>query len=119
MVSDEKMICPPSVETILIEFIDDIERAGFFSDPEIPEGYTEPCKLHLWNIAGKALTDKFIAGDMLLFNDTELMDILSRTIVYTCLDSLFDKGLVDSIENENGENMFWITEKGKNEINDL
>jgi hypothetical protein len=112
----EKIICPQEVEHILVEFIDDIEKAEFFDGPEIPEGYTDVCKTHLWNIAGKSLIDKFIAGDMLLFDDTELTDILNKTIIYTCIDSLMDEGLVDSIENEHGENMFWITDKGKDII---
>jgi hypothetical protein len=39
--------------------------------------------------------------------------ILTKTIIQTNLDSLMGEKLIDGIENEHGEMVYWVTDKGK------
>jgi hypothetical protein len=109
----EKMVFPQSVEDYLTELINAIDGLDFFKSPEIPEGYENNAKVHFWNLSGEFVLNKFIDGNDLLLNDVELEDSLNRSIIGACLDSLLDQGMINTIENEEGENVFWITDKGK------
>lgn len=118
MVSLEKKVCPQPVQDQINLLTFDLEESGFFISKEIPEGYHENAKIHLWNIVADILIKKFIDGDPLYIADSEdeLNRLLTRVCVYTCMDSMVDKGLLNSFDDENGEEQFFLTEKGKEVI---
>jgi hypothetical protein len=66
------------------------------------------------------LTQKFIAGqlneelDEGIFTEDEIAKYLKEIVAYNILTSLKNKGLFDSIEDENNEEGFFLTELGKN-----
>ena len=72
------------------------------------------------------LTEKFIIGELdedldetlYLFDDEEFETILRELIAGSVLYELKVKGLVDSYEDDTTEEMFFLTEKGKNELKD-
>jgi hypothetical protein len=103
----ERIIFPEPVEDTLDLLINELKGLDFFNDPNIPEGYGESCEVHLRNYAGEQLLQCFINGEELLFDEREFEVILQKAIIGCCLDSLLDNDLIDTIQNENGENVFW------------
>jgi len=65
------------------------------------------------------LTEKFITGelddeiDSIIFNEKEIDTYLGAIIAQNILNSLKNKGLLYSIENENNEERFFSTPLGK------
>ena len=65
------------------------------------------------------LTKKFINGELdedsleHLFNGEDMEQFLKEIIAGSLLYELQAKGIVDSIEDENNEEMFFLTDKGK------
>jgi rRNA pseudouridine-1189 N-methylase Emg1 (Nep1/Mra1 family) len=43
----------------------------------------------------------------------QMADIMKETVVRASLEELRDNGLIDWIEDENGDEMVFLTEKGK------
>ena len=60
------------------------------------------------------LTKKFIDGDTIIFDEEEILKIFQQLVGNVSLISLRRKGLVDTIENENGEEIVFLTKEGKN-----
>jgi hypothetical protein len=92
--------------------IEGLEYANFFKEYEIADlTYTR-------NYLADKLTDKFISGDLEgniddLFTEDEFDIILREIVTGTILNELKDKGYVDSYEDENTEEVFFLTEDGK------
>lgn len=112
----ERKICPDVVGDTINEFINTLDEIGYFTSPEIPEGYSENCKSHVWNVVSDIFIPQFLNGEDLFLAEGDLEMILHKGIVYSCLDSLVDDGSVDTIENEEGENVFWLTKKGEENV---
>lgn len=94
------------------EIIEILIETHFFEDYEIE--VTDFAKNHISDI----LTDKFINGDVDLmddeiFTEEEYETLLREIVAGTILNELKTKGLVNSYEDENTEEMFFLTEMGK------
>ena len=114
MVSVTKSKFPDSVQEQITKFVNALEEDQFFDDPiSFPPNSKEIAMIHLWNYVGEALLSKFITGSEDLITEDEMDKILMNTVVQTNLDSLMKDGLIDGIENEDGEMVYWMTEKGK------
>ena len=66
------------------------------------------------------LTEKFLDGQISsddgingIFNEDEFSGILNQIHVQNTLDGLVNKGLINYIEDDNGEEMYFLTKKGK------
>ena len=64
------------------------------------------------------LTDKFIKGELdesieNLFHEDDMEQFLKEIVAGSLLYELQNKGIIDSIEDENNEESFFLTEKGK------
>jgi hypothetical protein len=64
------------------------------------------------------LTEMFIKGELDdsiedLFHEDEMEKILREIVAGSLLYELQSKGIIDSIEDENNEERFFLTEKGK------
>jgi hypothetical protein len=91
-----------------------LEESNFFNDYEIED--TSFAQDYISNI----LTEKFITGDFdfdeithEIFTENEFDSLLKNIIAGSVLEQLKKKGMVDSYEDTNSEEMFFITEKGK------
>lgn len=87
-------------------------ESEFFIDYDITD-YTYS-KQYLLDI----LTEKYINGlldndDSELFTEEEFEQILKELVAGTVLYELKEKGYVNSYEDENTEEMFFLTEEGK------
>ena len=79
-----------------------------------PPKTKDNAKSHLWNYVGEILVTKFIEGsEENSVTEDEMEVILTKTIIQTNLDSLMGEKLIDGIENEHGEMVYWVTDKGK------
>lgn len=72
------------------------------------------------------MTKKFINGTLssndpvdTIFYEEELLNILLRVDIQKNLNKLIEEKLIDTIENENDEEMFFLTQKGKKVCQEL
>lgn len=87
-------------------------ESGFFNDYEISN--YEFARKHLLDI----MTQKFINGlldddESELFTEDEFAKLLREIVAGTILGELKDQGLINSYEDENTEETFFLTEEGK------
>jgi hypothetical protein len=92
--------------------IEGLRDAEFFKDYEIED--LTYVRQHLLDL----LTEKFINGtldaeDGELFTEDEFDQLLKELVAGSILYELKQKGLVDSYEDDTTEEMFFLTEKGK------
>lgn len=94
-----------------------ITEGEFLDDPDSfpSEESKEMATIHLWNILGQHMLEEYLrTGDSeQLPNPDDLHKILINVILQTNLDSLMADNLIDGIENENGEMVYFLTDKGK------
>lgn len=93
-------------------FIEGLKEANFFEDYEIND--LTFVRTHLLDI----FTEKFINGllnddDLELFTEDEFDTLLKELVAGSILFELKEKGFVDSYEDENTEEMFFLTDEGK------
>jgi hypothetical protein len=92
-------------------FVESLEQSGFFIDFEIED------KNFALNYFCEKLTEKFIQGtldeNIYIFTDEEMDTFLNEIMVGSILFELQKDGIVDFIEDENNEERFFLTEKGK------
>lgn len=112
-----KKIYQPEVIANANEIIDILSENMFFEDYEITD--LDFVRDYLCD----KLTDKFING-MLdgeadnMFGEDEFQKILNEIVAGSILYELKKKGFVNSYEDENTEEMFFLTEKGKKVLNE-
>lgn len=97
--------------------IEGLKESLFFKDYEIEDlTYT---RQHILDL----MTEKFINGELdsdieEIFSEEEFEKLLKEIVAGSLLYELKQKGLVNSYEDENTEEMFFLTEKGKNYLKD-
>jgi hypothetical protein len=64
---------------------------------------------------GDRLLKKFIDGEPMTWTEDEVLDIMNVSLVNTIIEGLIESGYVKSIEDENGVEYIWATEKGLKE----
>jgi len=110
------MIMGTTYQPIVVEHAENLilglAESGFFKEYEI-ENLTF-VRQHLLI----ALTEKFIAGSLddefeELFSEDEFEQLLRELVAGSILYEMKDKGLVNSIEDMNDEEIFFLTEEGK------
>jgi predicted transcriptional regulator len=96
----------------LIEILD--KQVNFFQEENITS--TDYAKMAICEL----LTEKFLRGEIssdeeegLRFTEDEFKTLLSQIVTNNALSGLVEKGLINFLENEDGEEMFFLTSKGK------
>lgn len=105
---------PEPVALISEKFITVLEESRFFSDEDVDENIT--FKEFADSILPKWINGEDIHDEELLSED-DFSRILNLSIFKTNLESLRNKNLIDSIEDEKGEEIFFLTKKGKEVTN--
>lgn len=108
----------PKIEQISDELIKALIEDEFFKDFEINDSTFAKKRFC------DELTRKFIAGDLDLededlFTDDEMDTILREIVAENVLRDLQKSGFISSYEDENVEETFFLTEKGKEELNNM
>jgi len=107
----------PKIETITEEIIQTLIEDEFFKDFEI-EDYSYARKRF-----AEELTKKFLVNGLDeengIFNDDEFDTILKEIAAEDVLRSLQKKGFINSYEDEGVEEIFFLTEKGREEMKNI
>ncbi len=115
----QKPTYQPKVIECTENLIQGLEDADFFKDYEIIDlTYTR-------KYLNEFFTEKFIAGNLddddennPMFDEDEFEVLLKEIAAGSVLYELKQKGLVDSYEDDNTEEMFFLTKKGKDYLKD-
>lgn len=97
------------------EIIEILIESDFFKDYELSN--TETAR----NLILDELTTKFIKGDLdmeydELFTEDEFTAVLNKIIAATMLKDLKEKGFLNSYEDDDTEETFFLTDEGKEAI---
>ena len=111
----------PVVIELATKFIDLLtNELNFFVDEEIP---TTDFAMELFS---DKLTEKFIisglsADDDILyiFDEAEFINILNHIVIQHTLDGLVSKGLINTFEDMDGNEVMFLTQEGKAVAGDL
>jgi DNA-binding PadR family transcriptional regulator len=117
MIIEMTKIYPQTVIEKADEIIQILTEEGFFEFNEIDNlDFTSK------HIKDK-LTEKFILGTLddeeEMFTEEEFETLLKEIIAGTVLEELKSKGLVGSYEDEDTEEMFFLTPKGKKYLKNI
>jgi predicted transcriptional regulator len=104
---------PSSVSDVTERLLEGLEEAEFFQKEEAD-----------YDVTFKRFADFFFTRwvngeDMEDFPEKEFSDILNRSIIESDIKRLSERELLDSIEDESGETLYFVTEKGKREMEKL
>lgn len=101
----------PQIKEISEDMVKSLISSGFFVENEIDDSSPS------FDVICDVLTEKFIKGEisdgMVDFTEDEFNDMLSLINATCVLNSLKKKGLADSYEDENTEEIFFLTKEGK------
>lgn len=102
----------PFIIEIADQLIDFLEKQDFFKKEGISS--TE----YLKNEICENLTEKFLKGELsadepVSFTEEEFEKLLKFAIANEALENLVEIGAINYFENENGEEMFFLTEDGR------
>jgi hypothetical protein len=101
---------PRIVNERVAVIIETLREDGFFIEFNITEDYAVSHFSEL--VVDKYLTDPSLS-DFDMWGDEEFMEILTKVIIGSVLNELKDEGVLSSYEDENTEETFFLTEKGK------
>jgi len=106
----DNAIYPPCVEDALLEWQEAFEDPEFLSEQKIHPYFVKQATR---DVFGQVLTDIWLQTGEVHIGEELAETLIKRFIVSAVLLEMKDAGFVDSIENENGEEVFWATAKGK------
>lgn len=62
---------------------------------------------------------KFFGGSEMIWGEEEFSETINLAFAHTQIENLRDLNLIDSIENEEGEEVVWLTDEGKELIESI
>ncbi len=110
---------PNTVQEWLNQLYSKLKKDGFFEDQELGLYSEEKVYHHFQETLGDAALQSWLKDGEVTLEGKELTILLFQVVVKTHVEELKNEGTVDSIENENGDEVMWLTHKGKNQIKDL
>ena len=110
---------PRTVQEWLETLYSNLKKEGFFEDQELGLYSEEKVYNHFQEILGDAALQSWLKEGEVKFEQKQLTMLLFQVVVKTHIEELKNEGTVDYIEDENGDEVMWLTQKGKNEIKDL
>lgn len=97
---------PQVVENRVNEVVESLNESGFLTENDVDEESAR-------EVFGKIIFDRWKQGEELVMTEEEATNGLKDAIVTATFKSLMNKGLLDSIKDETGEDMFFLTDRGK------
>ena len=111
MTVHEEYNSPRIVSDYVDNIIGGLEESNFFSDHNIKNTYA--IKKFTELITERYVIDPSLDDDEFLWTEDEFEVILQKIIVGSILYDLKENGILNSYEDENTEETFFLTEKGK------
>jgi hypothetical protein len=104
MTSNQR-VYPEAVENTLDVLIDSVAEIEFKAPMDSNV---------LRDVIGAALFEHWLAGsDEITFGVDGMLKLLNRASAITLMQQMEEEGLIDSIEDETGEEIVFLTQKGK------
>ena len=103
-------IYPDSIESILSDLNESLTNTGFFTD------YPEVTDSEIRSVFGPYLFDKWMTSGEPEITEEELVtfeQMLARVVASSTLNTLKAEGLIDWIDDGEGNEMVFLTEAGK------
>ena len=113
----EEYKSPQIVSDYVEGIIGGLKESNFFEDHNIKDTYA--IKQFTELITEKYVIDPSLDDDEFLWTEDEFEVILQKIIVGSILYDLKEDGILNSYEDENTEETFFLTEKGKSLKNKL
>ena len=108
----------PKIVQISDELIKALVEDDFFTDFEIKD-QTYAKKRFCDELTRKFIDGKLDLDDEELFSDNEMDSILREIVAENVLRDLQKSGFISSYEDDNTEETFFLTERGKEELNNM
>jgi len=105
-----EVIYPPQIEEVLLEWQEALENPEFLSEQGIHPYYVKQAVRETF---GPVMMDQWLKMGEVQITEELAEPLIKRFIVSAIVLEMKDNGLIDSIEDENGEEVFWATAKGK------
>lgn len=100
-------IYPPSVEEKLKHIVESSKEIRFEDDIKLNENCVREA-------FGKVLFDNWLAGnEEFEMSIDEILNLYTKAAALTVVHNLLNEGYIDSIEDEDGREMVFVTQKGK------
>ena len=102
---------PDEVKNYIEEMYTVLEEEGFFKENEIEQNG----KRAFIEVAGPQIMKRWLSGDMdeVIDEDDTLYTILKQTVALSLMLNVKDKGMVEMLDDENGDEFFYLTQEGK------
>ena len=97
---------PQAVEQALDTIVEGLENIGFFKLEQVEHRYVR-------EEFGKVLFEQWLGDGEFGITMEQAENLLHRAVVSQSIEDLAKRGLIGMIENENGEEVVYLTEKGK------
>ena len=97
---------PQSVNEFVAKVVDSLEESGFLKQENIDrESAIEAF--------GEIIFEKWMRGDELIMTEEEATKGMQMSVVISAMKNLMNEKLVDTIEDENGEPVYFLTKEGR------
>lgn len=110
---------PNTVQEWLDQLYGKLKKDGFFEDQELGIDSEKNVYHHFQEILGDAALQSWLKEGEVTLEGKELTILLFQVVVKSHVEELKNEGTVDTIEDENGDEVMWITKQGKNQKKDL
>jgi hypothetical protein len=104
---------PVTVQEWLDNLYGYLKTKDFFEGEELEDSDEENVMSSFYDIVGKAALQSWLENGDIRIEEEELTKLLYQVVIKVHVEELRKSGMVDSIEDENGEEVVWLTPKGK------
>ena len=104
---------PVTVQEWLDNLYDYLKTEGFFEGEELEDSNEENVMSNFYEIVGKSALQSWLENGEVRLEEKQLSKLLYQVVIKVHVEELMKSGMVDSIEDENGEEVMWLTPKGK------
>jgi len=101
---------PQSVNEFVAQVVQSLDESGFLTENDVD-------KESAIKAFGEVVFERWKRGDDLVMSEEDAIKGMQLSIVEFIMKQLMNKNMIDSIEDENGEQVFFLTEKGKDYAN--
>jgi len=101
---------PQLVEEALVEWQEALKDPEFLLEQDINPAYVISSTR---SVFGPAILEQWLKTGKPIIMEKDAENLIRKFIVDALLAELKDKGYVDSIEDEHGEEIYWATAEGK------
>jgi len=97
---------PQIVELALDDIVNNLDKTDFFEIEQVDPSYVR-------KYFGKELFQQWLSGEDFYLSEDKATELLQMSIVAHQIDDMERRGLIGTVENENGEEVVYLTEMGK------